>query len=174
MKTSTGVYCLCVVAVGCSSGVRTEPPAPEPVTIITPTDGINWEPGSSPSPTGTAVDATSLQGKWMHTMPGKDDGNRTVVLAYVRDQDGHERFQFVRHPWSHEPVFVEHTKDENEAILLFRLSQDDAGKAESSLHTVRYVLNKDGDRWTGKLFESWNDVPSDVVLVHSREVPPEK
>jgi hypothetical protein len=151
---------LCLV--GCRPAVKPEPVMPPPV-VITPADGTT--PAEMPAVPTT--DPVGLQGKWTHTMPGNDGMERTVILEYVRDQDGRERFEFLKPHWSDKPVFTEQVKNGDETELRFKMvSYDDESRVTP--HTLRYVLKEEDGKWVGKLFESWTETPYDVVLTRSK------
>lgn len=157
---------LAIAGMGCGQNSLPEPATPEPVVIVTPADDAPEEPGTPP-PEATAVYETALQGKWRHTLPSENEQERIVLLEYVRDQDGHERFEFLQHPWQQQPVFVEQKKSGRETELRFELPVEGDATTEKP-DTVRYVLNEVGETWTGKLFESWSDIAYDVVLTRSK------
>ncbi|HUQ68098.1 MAG TPA: hypothetical protein VM165_01160 [Planctomycetaceae bacterium] len=116
-----------------------------------------------PVPVPNLAEATGLRGKWRHTLPGKDGQPRTVVLQYVKDQDGRERFEFVQQDWPTKPVFVEQIKTGAETELRFQLASATDDLADPP-QTLRYVLKEENGAWRGRLFESWTETPYDVAL----------
>ncbi|MDZ4687787.1 MAG: hypothetical protein SH850_22165 [Planctomycetaceae bacterium] len=153
------VFCLCVC--GCGKPPQ-EPEPPKPVTIVTPTEA---SPPVSviPLPPPNAAEGSGLRGKWSHTLPGPDGQQRTVILQYVKDQDGRERFEFVQQHWPSKPVFAEQLKSGDETVLHFQMASA-SDEADVPPRTLRYVLKEDNGTWSGKLFESWTETSYDVVL----------
>jgi len=100
-------------------------------------------------------------------MPGTDGKNRTVVLEYIKDQDGRERFEFVQQYWSYKPVFVDQVKQGDESTINFKMVQS-GNEAEETDRTLKYVLKEDNGQWVGKLIESWTETPYDVVLTRTK------
>ena len=100
-------------------------------------------------------------------MPWIDGMDRTVILEYIQDQDGRERFEFVQQYWSYKPVFVDQVKRGDESTINFKMVQS-ANEAKETEHTLKYVLKEDGGQWVGKLFESWTESPYDVVLTRTK------
>lgn len=146
--------CLVMLATGCTEPVP--PPATPPPLVL---DATPETTDSTTKPAG----ATAVEETWTHTLPSNDGKDREVILKYVRDQDGVERFEFVQHPWSDKPVFTEQIKNGGESELRFKMVKA-ANESEATERSVRYVLNEENGKWVGKLFESWNEVPYDVTL----------
>ncbi len=137
-----------------------EPNIPPPVTVTTPAE----QPGDATP--ASATEASAIQGKWSHTLPGPDGKDHTVVLEYVRDQDGHERFEFVQQHWTSKPLFEEQITSGDQTELRFKIITN-PDEPEDNPRTLRYVLTRDNEMWIGKLFESWTESPYDVVLTRS-------
>jgi len=149
---------------GCGPVEKPAPVAPEPVTITVPSGGTPIDPAKPPAP---ASDPIGKFGKWTHTLPGPDGEDRTVILEYLKDQDGRERFEFVQHHWPQKPVFVEQTKNGDQSELKFKIVSS-ADESEAMPRTLKYVLKDEAGKWVGKLFESWTETPYDVVLTRSQ------
>jgi hypothetical protein len=157
MKRWLVVIGLCLTA-GCGKPPK-EPEPPKPVTVVTPTDAAAQTMPEAPQVTG-------FVGKWSHAWPGTEGESRRVVLEYVKNQDGRERFEFLEHPWSSKPVFVLQINSGLETQLRFQLA-DEAGETTDPPRTVRYFLTENQGTWTGKLIESWTETPHDVTLTRT-------
>lgn len=133
------------------------PPSPTPAKIEVPSETSPTTPGESP----TAV--AGLQGKWTHTLPGNEGAERRVVLKYVKDPDGPERFEIVQHDWPDKPVFVEKITKGKETELHFKMVSA-TDESQTTSRTLRYVLHEEQGAWAGTLFESWTETPYSVAL----------
>jgi hypothetical protein len=152
-----------LLLLGCGKPPAPAPVTPPPVTITVPADGTAPAAAKPAVPT---TDPVGMLGKWKHSLPGSDGKDRTVVLEYIRDQDGRERFEFLQQDWPDKPVFVEQVKNGNETELRFKMVSY-ADESQVTPHTLRYVLKEEDGQWVGKLFESWTETPYDVVLTRS-------
>jgi hypothetical protein len=161
MSRTLAIVGFSLFAWGCG-GEKPAPVTPPPVTVVTPPDGT----APAEKPAVPTTDPVGLQGKWTHTMPWNDGKDRTVILQYVKDQDGRERFEFVQQYWSYKPVFTEQVKNGDETELRFKMVLY-SDESDVSPHTLRYVLKEEDGHWVGKLFESWTETPYDVVLTRS-------
>src|SRR6188768_3836974 len=95
--------------------VRTEAGSAPPVTIQLPS-----EPAESTTAEGSP-ELGGLQGTWSHTLPSNSGEVRTLVLKYIKDEAGPERFEFVQHDWPDKPVFVEKITNDRETELRFKM-----------------------------------------------------
>lgn len=130
------------------------PPAPAPLKVVIPdaSEMPTTDAGGSPS------DINSLIGKWTHTRTGQAGD---VVLEYIKDEDGRERFEFLEWPWPQKPIFEQQVTNGDRSELRFKL---ESSQPDAPPQTLRYVLTKNGEQWKGQLFESWTEAPYDVVL----------
>jgi hypothetical protein len=160
MNQSLVVFGTCLMIAGCAEP-QPEPKSPKPVPVVIP------EASPSNPAVPTDPERTSLVGKWSHTIPWIDGKERTVILDYIKDQDNRERFEFVQQYWSYKPVFVDQIKNGDETTINFKMVLY-SNETEETEHTLKYVLKEDNGRWVGKLFESWTEIPYDVVLTRSK------
>jgi hypothetical protein len=143
-----------------AGGCMKEPAAPtagsNPVPVIVSEDST-----APPDSTASPADMPSAVGKWTHTLPGGSGTHHTVVLEYLKDQDGHERFEFLEWPWTEKPVFDAQVLNGEETRLKFVLQSPDSNDPP---RTLEYVLRRENGQWIGTLFESWSNAPLDVRL----------
>jgi nuclear transport factor 2 (NTF2) superfamily protein len=146
-----------VVLFGCNQ--QPDPPAvmPQPVTITVPE--------TPPTTPGETTKATSLEGTWTHTVPG-EKGEQRVVLKYIKDQDGPERFEMTQHPWTEKPVFTEKVTSGNETELRFKMVLP-TDESQITSHTLQYRIHDENGQWVGTLTESRTETSHPVVLTKS-------
>lgn len=158
LTRSVHVVSASIVFAGCApSEPSPTPPTPTPIKVEVPSETTATVPGESP----TAV--AGLQGKWTHTLPGDEGAERRVVLKYVKDPDGPERFEIVQHDWPDKPVFVEKITKGKETELHFKMVSA-TDESQDTPRTLRYVLHEEQGAWAGTLFESWTETPYSVAL----------
>jgi len=151
---------MCAV-MGLTSGCnRTEPPVklPDPVKVEVPS--------VTPAETKSAGEVAGIEGNWTHTLPGDNGAQRRVVLKYIKDQDGPERFEIIQHDWPDKPVFTERIQNGQDTELRFKMVAPDAESIETP-RTLRYLIHPENGQWVGTLTESWTSTPYPVVFTKS-------
>lgn len=157
MRTNSLLCLVTGFALGCN---QSPAPAklPEPVKVEVPT--------TPPEETKSAGEIASIDGNWTHTLPGENGVQRRVVLKYIKDQDGPERFEIVQHDWPDKPVFTERIQNGQDTELRFKMVAPNAESIETP-RTLRYLIHPENGQWVGTLTESWTSTTYPVVFTKS-------
>lgn len=145
---------------GCTQA-EAPPKMPEPVTITVPADGTPTSTGPS------AGEVAALEGDWSHSLPAENGAERRVVLKYIKDQDGPERFEIVQHDWPDKPVFAEKIANGKDTDLRFKMVSA-ANEPQETEKTLRYLIHPENGQWVGTLTESWTKTSYPVTLTKSK------
>ncbi len=104
-----------------------------------------------------------LTGTWSHNIPWNDGRDRKLLLKGTQDAHGKMHFEFVRPPFSYKPIFAALNVRQGQVEIMFKMVLY-SDESEVSRHSIQYVLKEKNGIWSGRLLQSWVELPVEVTL----------